>query len=321
MPFLCLLAFSVALVLVLPPALFEQTAVNPVLRLKAAGTSLLTYGRLLVLPSGLHMDRLTPLAAGPGPILLGAVYPVCAAFSLFLFLRRPGKIRFGLLALASAYFGASGLVAVYPAIAGDWVFTPEQFMYLPLAAAGALAAGLLTVSRRPTAVGARRPSFLRGLILAAAGLLLALLGAEQIGLRQRQFAGEESLYRSTLAASPSPRACFNLGVVLMQGERWKEAVTVYEYCAGLAPADAGILGQLAVARHKAGLHAQARLAYAAALAMNPADALSWSNFAGLEAAMGDYSSAREKWQKALSLAPELAAARRGLAKLEEMFPP
>ncbi len=133
--------------------------------------------------------------------------------------------------------------------------------------------------------------------------------------RQNDLSSEERLYRSVLAHSASPRACFNLGVALLERGDHGGAVATYEQCVQRHPSDAGMVSQLGVAYQLEGDLVKARSAYMQALALIPDDPASISNLASLDASMGFYADARRGWQRALELRPGFEPAREGLREL------
>ncbi|RMD82450.1 MAG: tetratricopeptide repeat protein [Candidatus Dadabacteria bacterium] len=311
-------ATLVAVVLVTPPAAVATASVDWMTRLRDAGTTVVTFGELLVAPREFHLDRLT--AVGPEPLAaVGALVAAAILAAIVWFTRQPTLARFCVFAAALVYVPASNLIPVYPAIASRWVFTPEHFMYAPLAALAPLAAavayrflgGLLGAF----GTAGRTVAALSVLVIAAS---VSALAAREIVARQHQLADAETVYKTTLAHSPSPRACFNLGVLLLDRGLYEEAASVYRRCAQLSPNDPGVYVQLGVALQKLGDPLRARMAYATAVRMAPDNALAWSNFASLEASTGNYDAAREKWARALRLDPGLEPARRGLAKLKQV---
>jgi len=296
---------------VAPPALYGGAGVGIGSRLEAAGSALGVYSRLLLWPTDLHMDRLSALSHGGYATALALALLAVVVAALARLALRPSSALFALAATALAYLPAAGFIPVYPAIADAWVYTPEQFLYLPLAAAAPLAAAVAH-HYLAAALGPRPGAALMVLLVAA------VLVASTPALRKRQsdFSNEEALYRQTLAHSPSPRACFNLGVSLIGRRAYDEAAELYLSCARISPHDAGVWGQLGYCYAQLGKGNQARLAYGRALELDPGDALSWSNSAALDANSGQYEDAREKWRKALELAPGLQSALRGLEQLE-----
>jgi hypothetical protein len=310
------IATLAAAALVLPAAVLETGSVDWATRLRGAGTALATYARLLVLPSNLHLDRLTAVG-GSVAIPLGLAVVAGLVGTLVVFFIRPSLVRFAGLAAALLYFPASGLVPVYPAIATRWVFTPEHFLYLPLGTLAPLAALAVASSvERGIARYARGISHAASAAALGVAALVVALSIGPVLARQAQLADAETVYRTTLAHSPSPRACFNLGVTLIGKASYDEAVSVYERCAKLSPSDAGVYVQLGVAHQYAGRPGEAEQAYATAVRMNPADPLAWSNYASLDASSGRFDRARQKWLEALKLDPGFEPAQTGLRRLE-----
>ncbi|MBI5504381.1 MAG: tetratricopeptide repeat protein [Deltaproteobacteria bacterium] len=286
---------------VLPPAALAANLPMS-LRLRAAGTAAVTYAGLLVWPSGLHLDRLSPTRGDEALVIALALCALAAALSL-RFARAPTLAGLGLLSVLALYLPGSGLIPVAPAIVERFVFTPEQFLYLPLAPLCALLAAAL-----------HRYSGNSALLVVTATLALASVPA--VLARQREFAGAEQVYRATLAHSSSARACFNLGGLQLDDLRYAEAASSYERCVELSPHDGGARGQLAIAYQKLGRADQARANYRRAIELDDRSPLLWSNFATLDANEGRYGDAREKWQHALALDPSFPPALSALEKLE-----
>lgn len=288
--------------LVLPPAALSGQ-LPLALRLRAAGTTAATYAQLLLWPSALHLDRLTPTAAAPAiAVALALAAAGCAVFVRFF--RTPTLAGLAAAAALLLYFPGSNFIPVSPAIAGHLVFTPEQFLYLPLAPLSALLAAVL-----------HRYAGYRGAPAAAA--IVCVLSVPPVLARQHEFKSAEQVYRTTLAHSPSPRACFNLGRLQLDARRYDESVSTYQRCVELSPHDAGTRGQLAIALQKVGRGAEARASYERATGLDSRSPLLWSNFATLDANEGRYDDARTKWQRALALDPSFAPARAALSKLDQ----
>jgi len=289
-----------------------------------------TYASLLLHPVDLHLDRLTP-TGGDGAAALGLLFAASAAIAVLAFVRRPTTPRFAAFALVLTLLPGSGLLPVYPAIAERLVFTGEQFLYLPLVPmAGFVVAGASRlvaagVSRLPPASASRladrRDATEEGGARRSDIVVLALCAAVAVAwipaalARQREFASAEGVYRKTLAHSPSPRACFNLGAAMLARQDHADAAKVYEQCLAMAPGDAAAHGQLAIAWQRLGRGNEARREYERSIALDAANARVWSNFATLDANAGLYAEARAKWEKALALDPAEATARDALARL------
>ncbi|RMF19555.1 MAG: tetratricopeptide repeat protein, partial [Deltaproteobacteria bacterium] len=309
------LATVAAVVAVTPPAAVATPSVGWMVRMRDAGTTLVTFAELLVRPSQFHLDRLT--AVGPQPLAaVGVAVALAIIAAVVAFTRNPTLTRFCGFAAAILYLPASNLVPVYPAIASRWVFTPEHFMYAPLAALTPLvAAGAYqSLARLFRAFGGAGQVAAALSVLTIAATLSGMAGREIVA-RQRLLSDAETVYQNTLAHSPSPRACFNLGVLLLERKDYAQAASIYRRCAQLSPRDAGVYVQLGVALQKLGDPVRARMAYSTAVELAPDNATAWSNFASLEATLGHYDSAREKWKRALELDPRFRPALEGLDKL------
>jgi len=310
-PLAALITSGVLFIAVAPPALESGAGLSLGVRLRAAGAALATYARLLVAPTGLHLDRLAPVG-GASDAWLGAAGALAIVIALAIFLRRPSRATLGPAALALLAIPASNLLPIYPAIADRWVFAGEQLAYLPIAVLAVLAASVLA---RLSAVLVGSARARDAIVLAAAAAVVALSVAP-VSARQAELADAETVYRNTLAHSPSPRACFNLGVALLGKGKFADAAELYERCVAVSPHDAKMFVQLGVAYQRSGERNKAEIAYARAIELDPDDPYAWSNYASLEAAAGFYPEARTKWEKALALAPGFAPALDGLAKLE-----
>ncbi|HYC00998.1 MAG TPA: tetratricopeptide repeat protein [Candidatus Limnocylindrales bacterium] len=284
-----------------------SAAVPPWLRLRAAGTTLAILLRLTLWPGDLHLDRLTPTGGG-GAALLGLAFVVAAAGVAAAFLRRPTAPRLAAVLAVLLYLPVCGLIPVHPRIAEHLIFTGEQFAYLPLAPLSALAAG---------ALARWLPVQQRGAIVVASALVLAAAWTPAVLARQHQLADAESVYRTTLAYSPSPRACFNLGNLHLARAQHAQAAAVYERCVRIAPHDAQAHGQLAIAYQHLRRDEDARRAYERAIGLDSGSAALWSNFATLDANQRLYEDARRKWERALEIDPSFAPARESLARLPQ----
>jgi tetratricopeptide (TPR) repeat protein len=307
-----LAAAAVVAVFVWPPALAGAFEVAHMDRLRAIGTSLRTYGRLAVHPTDLHLDRISEILRND--LVVGAGGAAALAGIVLLFLRRPSRLHFVVAALAVTLLPASNALPVYPSIVRSWVFTGEQLAYMPLAPLVVLAFALL--ARLVAAVAGPLP--IEGVTVLAAAAAALALSARPIAARQLELSDAFAVYRNTLVHSPSPRACFNLGVGLLGAGKADEAIAVYERCARISPNDAKVHVQLGTAYQRSGDRNKAELSYARALELDARDPYAWSNYASLEASSGFYEQARAKWQKALEISPGFAPALDGLAKLDTL---
>jgi hypothetical protein len=220
-----------------------------------------SYVQVLVWPTDLHVERFVPVR-GWSPVTLAAVATGLAGVLLGLFTaaRRTGGGWLLLGLVLAAYAPASGVIPVYPAIARDWLFAPEHFLYLPLAGLTPLLAGAAAGALpRP----ARRPA----IVLAAATLLV--WGALVVH-RNRAWWNEETLFRDAVAyAPPTSRAWFNLGNLELARGRLAEAARLYEQAVARAPHDAAAHLNLAIVRQRQGRGADAERHYRTVVQIDP----------------------------------------------------
>jgi Tfp pilus assembly protein PilF len=319
---LALVSFVVTVVLaawVVPAGLAASAQLPVVVRLRAAGAATLAYLRLLLVPSGFHLDRLSPVG-GAAHGIIGAAVAVTFIAVAVAFARRPTRARFAALALVLSCLPASNLFPIHPAIAEHWVFTGEHLAYLPLAALSpALALVAARLMHGLTAPSSARAGTSMGapeIVVAVAAVALVAVWSQPLLAQQRRMSDAETAYRDTLAHSPSPRACFNLGVRLLARGDASAAAAVYERCVSVSPSDASVYVQLGVAYQRLGERLKSAIAYEKALELDPGDPYAWSNYASLEASAGLYQQAREKWERALVIEPGFAPALEGLSKLK-----
>jgi len=302
---LCLGAF----IYVLPPAFLDGLGVSISDRFAGAGTVLQTFARLVVWPADLHLDRLEPLA-GPNAVAIGVVALVVMAVVVAGVFLRPTRLGLAAAATVICYAPAAGYVPIYPQIADTWIFAGEQLLYAALGPFALLILGLVTGAFYRHGVSRYGDRLAYG-----SAVVVAVLSVAPVLARQADFADPESVYKATLAYSPSPRACFNLGVFQIGQARYEEALTTYEACLELSPNDARSYDQIGVAHQKLGHRNRAEISYARALELDPEDPFTWSNYASLDATWGYFDDAREKWRHALELSPDFSPAREGLKKL------
>lgn len=299
--------------LVFPPMIAQGAHLSFSVRLHAMGTALVTYVSLLAWPTDLHLDRLTPVggatAKALGLLVFGAYVP-----ALLWFFRTGSVWAFALAAAALAYGPASCFIPAYPQNAEDYIFTPEHFMYVPLAAIAPLAVGVVYEAVRRV-IGGETLAKVSGRLLVFVTAVLTAAAVMPVRARQADLSSEEGLYRSILTYSPSPRACFNLGVALLERGDHDDAVDVYARCVARHPNDSGMVSQLGVAYQLAGNFAGARTAYLDALRLAPDVPSSLSNLASLDASQGLYENARAGWERAIELDPTYVPAIEGLREL------
>lgn len=289
-------AFVVAaLLLLLRPAALPPIRLEPLAALADAGRTAAVYGRLLLWPADLEIDRLTPVAQSLPATLGFSVLGLALAAAVGLGLRRSTVTSTWTAWAAVFYLPIANFVPLYGAIAGRALFTPEHNLYLPIAGLAVLAAaGSFAAAER------RRATRLAGALCV---FVLVAYGG-RTWARMADWRDEATLFaRAAAAGSLSPRVWYNLGNAQMQAGRRGAAVSAYGRAVQLAPADAEAWMNLGVALQLEGRYGDALAAYERALAAGPSPQL-YRNLASLHRARGD-----------------LAAARAALAKAEELSEP
>ena len=270
-----------------------------------------TYVSLLVWPSTLMVDRLTPLsastlaAAAALAIVAGAV--VASAWGL----SKRGSIGDWTAWTLAFYLPVANLLPLYPAIAQRAVFTPEHNLYAPIAGLAALSG--IAIDRLLNQL----PRYGR-LALAASGSLVLAVWGIQTASRTLQWRDEAMLFRSAaVAGSISPRVWYNLGNVLMQRGDAGSAVIALRRASELAPSDAEVWTNLAVALQSRGLLDAAQQAYQRAEELSPANALLLENMGTLYLARGDLEAARRAFARSLALDPQRAKSRAAIQAIDQ----
>jgi len=166
-------------------------------RLVETGQALASYFRLLIIPTGLHMER--TLAGTPRwTALVGwALLAGCLALIVWSFRHRRYRVCLGLGWFVLTWFPISGLFPLNAPMAEHWLYVPM--------------AGLLwAVAELVWPLVEKRKAV--GPAVAATYLLCVLLIIATVD-RNRDWHDNESIYRTTLADNPrSMRIHYNLGV-------------------------------------------------------------------------------------------------------------
>ena len=251
-------------------------------RLSAIAVAGLTYAKLLVWPSDLHLERFTAVGGSTVGITLAAwVALVALGIGLVACARRaPGGWLFLGIALLT-YAPVSGVVPVYPAIADRALFSAEHFLYLPLLGLAPLLVGLAARTVPPRAAA---------LLL---GAVLLAWGAVVVG-RIRDWRDEETLFRHTIRYDPpSARVWFNLGNLALRDGRLDEAERLYREALAREPGDGAAHLNLAITldRRKP-FTPDAEEHYRRAIANRPTLREAYRGLAAHYAARGDMAEAR-----------------------------
>ena len=287
-----------------------STGVSPSTYLAHQMRMLSSYLARALWPHPLVLDYGWPL-----PITWREVLPESALVALWvavaaaLWWRRPAlgfPLVAGLLALAPS----SSFVPIATEVGA------ERRFYLPLMGLVALtASGVGALCGR-----ARDPRAARRAALAATGLLLAaLLTATRA--RNRDYASEERIWRSVLAARPAqPRALLSLAQALRAEGRASEAEALAQEALRVWPSYPLAEAQLAGLAEDRGDLETASLHLRRALALEPEDGEIRTNLGSVLARAGRADLAVAEWETALAADPDLAYAANNLAWLRATHP-
>ena len=257
-------------------------------RLPAIGVAALTYLRLLLWPSDLHLERFVPVAGGWSTATSVAVWATLAGSAAALYgaaRRVPGGWLWLAIAVA-AYAPLSGLIPIYPAIADRALFMPEHFLYLPLLGLAPLVAGLLG----------------RFWIRQVAPLLLCsvlLVWGVVVVDRNRDYLNEETLFTHTLRYEPpAARVWFNLGNLRLAEGNLYEAEKLFRAALARQPEDAAAHLNLGITLQRSGRLAEAESHYAKAIVFDPGRSEAYRGLAALLARRGERAAAHELLEQA-----------------------
>jgi len=302
----------VILLLLRPGAFPSPVGALAGVSLTGAGRTLAEYLLLLLWPATLRIDRLTPVATSTIENALAMVLVFAALAAGAWGLTRRGPVADWTAWTVAFYLPVANLMPLYPAIAGQALFTPEHNLYAPMAGVGALIA--LAATRLQARVSTRQQQLLAVVVLA----VMAVWGV-RTAVRVRDWHDEERLYRSAVAAgATSPRVWYNLGNVLLQRRASTEAAAAFRQALQQAPHDAEVWMNLGVALQSQGLLDGALAAYQQAQALGPPSGLLLENLGTLHLARRDLLAARQVFEQALALDPGLAKSRAALEAIERL---
>lgn len=255
-----------------------------VVSLANAGRTAFVYARLLFWPSGLQVDRLTPVGGAAW------IAVALALAALFVYgLSRRGAVADWTAWTAAFYAPVANLVALYPGVAGNVLFTPEHNLYAPMAGIGVLAA--LSLSRLA------EPRLAARAVATAATVVLCAWGA-RTWARVGDWRDEVTLFGAAVRqGSISPRVWFNLGNDLLRVGNRQDALAAYGRATELAPGDDEAWANLGVVLQLQGRLDEALVAYGRAEALRPSARL-YRNLATLHRARGDEAAAARALSKA-----------------------
>jgi tetratricopeptide (TPR) repeat protein len=257
------------------------------------------YAGRLLWPVNLNLAWIVPhargLLDGPAPALSMMLLVTLLGLAWYL-RRRAAPVSWGVFWWALALLPVSNLWPI-----GE--LAAERFLYLP--SVGACAALGWAFSRGEEQAGEDR-SVWRRLCSAPVflGLAVVVLFSVNTVDRNRDWMDAYRLWRKTVRQSPeSLHARMNLGKVLFQMGRVKEAAGQFEAVLERSPHYVDALNNLAAAYAKLGRLDDARRAFARATAIRPDHPQAWFNLGFLLIKKGDLAEAREALERARALDP------------------
>ncbi len=257
--------------------------------LPAVGAISAKYLYWMLLPLHMSIERSTSVPRAE-PLVLFAASGLLLAFLVFLFAirRKLPAVAAGLVWLVIALLPFCGAMHLYQGMA-------ERYTYLA-------AMGLAFV----VVVLARQLRSHNGFYRIAVGIicLWVVWGAWRLNARVFDWRDEETLYRTSLEATPaSSILLYNLGVVAGEGGRTDEAAAYYRRALALNPRYASAALNLGNLLRSQGHLPEAITQYQAAISLDPKSPDAWMDLGNAYLETGATTNARTAYQQAISLKP------------------
>lgn len=262
------------------------------------------YLRLLVVPAGLHMERMVPAATSAvEPRVLAAAVALAALVGAVVALRRRAwPIALGAAWFAVALLPVANLVPLATFMAEHWLYVPSMGVFL---AAGW---GLARLAPRIGPHG----------VTALTAALVVVYGGLTVQ-RNRDWRDARTLFESTVRHAPdSSRAHANLGLAYEQAGERDRARSEYERAialAGDAPEAAGPHSNLGNLYREDGRLDDAERELRAALAVDPRHAGAYGNLSLVLQARGRVDEAERVLRDGLAVAPDAATLHSNLGNI------
>jgi tetratricopeptide (TPR) repeat protein len=264
-----------------------------------AGRALWFYAGKLVWPANLTFSYPRwEIHSAAGWQWLFPIAAVGVVAALWFFRHRIGRGPLvAVLFFAGTLFPALGFLNVYPM---RYSFVADHFQYLASVGLIVLAAAGLTRWRSGFGVCADHPAG-RGIVIQLLPLALGVLTWQQAHI----YHDLETLWRDTLTKNPGAwLAHNNLGVILCEQGRIKEAVEHCNEAVRIQPGSAEVHNNLALALVQQGRIEEAIGQYKQALRLKPDYAVAHHNWGLVLARQGKPEEAIAHWKQALRLKPD-----------------
>ena len=279
-------------------------------RLGPACQAFVTYIRLLLVPTGLHMERTIDSVSPLAIIFTIACLVGAGVFIMKRRRERPGTV-FALSWFLIAWVPISGIYPLNAAIAEHWIYLPSIGLFAFVAA---------TFEEM---MAGRRGLFSSRPIRTLAVGIFALILLCFTGLtwrRNKDWRSNQTLYESTLKYAPnSSRVHYNLGVVYEEQDDVEAALKEFLETLRLDPNNAYVRLDIAAIYANAGDARRAATYYIEAIKLNPNDpeiVEAYMNLGMMYQRSGNTVQALQLWRKALELRPDLPMIRDWIAQAQ-----
>lgn len=261
------------------------------LRLLTTSKVLMIYLRLLLFPTGLHMEwNIKPATSFMQDEAFLSVVGLCIIAVFTYVLSRTSKLKF----FAIGWFLIT--LVPYSNIFPLAYFMGEGWLYIPSVGFFALAAIYLSELMKRSKLWSI--TVIRVVIFTVACYGFLTLRRADV------WADPVKLYTEILKYSPdSSKARINLGVVLAESGSHEKAMERYQEAAKLAPTDSGIRANIGVVYADKNKYDAALEEFKKAVELNPEDYVAHMNIGIVYKKQGDFKKALEEYQKAISLNP------------------
>jgi Flp pilus assembly protein TadD len=269
-----------------------------------------SYARLLFWPtrlSAFHTFHASESLRDPGVLAGIAMVLGCLAFLVYFYKRQPQ------LAFCVLWIG----LTLGPVLNVRWMAAnvlTERYLYLPSVAFCWLA-GRIAERAWDLRLESRRGQALLRVILCAAGILLAALGATKVWARARIWHDDMTLYRNTLETdSDSYVMRMNMGVSYFAMGNFAAAEKELRRALELKPDSANVLNALGCVYIEEGRSEEASKTFQSAIAFKPRWSDSHFNYGRLLKKIGQNDAALAEFQTAVEAGPLNGTARLYLAQ-------
>jgi Flp pilus assembly protein TadD len=275
----------------------------------AAAESLIVYIRLLFLPVGLHMERFTPVPplSDPGALMSTGLLILLTLMTMRAFFRRDGAPGPLLWCWAfTAFFPASNIIPIYPAIADRQIFIGEHFLYVPLigiSAAFACAWESLRARWREALIPCEAGGIRGALRPSGSGCKAALRLPCDGGGNRADLQPPYGMSRTLpMAGGIAVLALFSV-LTYAHNEYWRDEDTFYSLTLAKSPESVRMNINLGILKAREGDYEESLRLLLAVAAQNPRSAVAHVNLGQTYRAMERFDDARKEFLAAQRSSP------------------